>query len=42
MDNIAYLRYSIMESAMACQDAGLLDFISKLLIVEGGVGCARI
>lgn len=39
MDNIAYLRYSIMESAMACQDAGLLDFISKLLIVEGGAGC---
>lgn len=35
MDNIAYLRYSIMESAMACQDAGLLDLISKLLIVEG-------
>lgn len=33
MRQIIFLRHDIVQSAMACEDADLLDFISKLFAI---------
>lgn len=34
MKELHYLRYAVMESAMACEDSGLLDLVNKLLVFK--------
>lgn len=38
MKELCYLRNAVMESAMACEDSGLLDLVNKLLVFEDAKG----
>jgi len=34
MNQLHYLRYAVMEGAMACEDSGLLDLVVRLLVFD--------